>query len=319
MQYQETFKAYMAGDALDDDLKSPDRYSPHLSLLCAILSDLAYQPIKAETLNETLAALECKFVKGLLDKKPGTQGFVAIHNDNKFAVIAYRGSEKKFRDWATDLEIKLDSDGAGNHLHRGFREAVENTSLPANAAIGDDIPVLLCGHSLGGALAAMHAVTTRSKNMHAIYTIGQPRIGRIDPANQLSGLGYFRIVNDADIVPRVPYAVMGYRHFGALVRCDHPLPLSAVIYEDTQKTAADEIRKYLNDKHRERLTAISSRIHGWTDQALGWLGMGKGNSEPPDVDNEEKNALRKMLADIAEPAADHSAAQYVDQLGRDVT
>ena len=238
-------------------------------------------------------------------------------------MIAYRGSEKKFQDWRTDFKIKLEDDNTtGNKLHRGFKKGVGNTVKPANSAVGKKMPVIMCGHSLGGALAVMHAVLAAPANLNAIYTIGQPRIGQIAPTNQLPGVGFFRVVNDADIVPRVPYAIMGYRHFGSLVRCDKPLPLNAVDYKDTQASAAAEVLKYagdLADSGKQLVKATAIKVHGRLDQLKGWLGLGNGNSEPSEAGDEEKEELRKLWREIKDPAADHSASEYVDQLGRDVT
>jgi hypothetical protein len=57
----------------------------------------------------------------------------------------------------------------------------------------------------------------------AVYTFGGPRVGNAAwAANYDSLLGYrtFRIVNEEDIVPRVPGYLMGYRHVGSEVFFD---------------------------------------------------------------------------------------------------
>src|SRR6202008_4848353 len=87
------------------------------------------------------------------------------------------------------------------------------------------------GHSLGGALAAITALTLAEfghvalrppgyPRLAGLYTFGQPMVG--DPAfaewaeGQLGPLT-FRYVNDDDLIPRLPSRFEGkYRHFGML-------------------------------------------------------------------------------------------------------
>ncbi len=50
-----------------------------------------------------------------------------------------------------------------------------------------------------------------------VYTFGQPRVGDRNFArlyNRFHGKQTFRVVNDQDIVPRVPGVLLGYRHCG---------------------------------------------------------------------------------------------------------
>ncbi|HXZ96344.1 MAG TPA: lipase family protein [Burkholderiales bacterium] len=79
-----------------------------------------------------------------------------------------------------------------------------------------DIPVFMTGHSLGGALASL-AACPRPPAM--LCTFGCPRVADSMLAQALDGrnVRVFRIVNSTDIVPRVPSAIWGFRHFGRLV------------------------------------------------------------------------------------------------------
>ncbi|HUL41385.1 MAG TPA: lipase family protein [Burkholderiales bacterium] len=79
-----------------------------------------------------------------------------------------------------------------------------------------DIPVFMTGHSLGGALACL-AACPRPPAM--LYTFGCPRVADSELARALDrrNIPVFRIVNSTDIVPRVPSAFWGFRHFGTLV------------------------------------------------------------------------------------------------------
>jgi hypothetical protein len=73
------------------------------------------------------------------------------------------------------------------------------------------------GHSLGGAIAALAAASWAKQKLRAVYTFGQPAVARDRALEQLTNAlagRYHRLVNDADIVPRVP---PGYRHAGHLL------------------------------------------------------------------------------------------------------
>jgi hypothetical protein len=87
--------------------------------------------------------------------------------------------------------------------------------------------LFITGHSLGGALAMLHAgmlfyfgeheVTDR---LGAVYSIGQPRVGDEEFGEfMLQNLGlerYFRVVYCNDVVPRVPFddPVFKFKHWG---------------------------------------------------------------------------------------------------------
>jgi hypothetical protein len=98
---------------------------------------------------------------------------------------------------------------------------------------------MITGHSLGGALAVLcaHILQAEGWTVHSVYTFGQPRVGdrafaaaynglKAGQASSLSfetdrpdacptlGSQTFRLVNENDIVPRLPGWVLGYRHAG---------------------------------------------------------------------------------------------------------
>ena len=85
----------------------------------------------------------------------------------------------------------------------------------------------IAGHSLGGAIAelcAAQAWFVSHVPIQGVYTFGQPRVG--DDAfakivHDALGLRIVRFVNDQDIVPRVPFYGMGFRHYGTQIFFDH--------------------------------------------------------------------------------------------------
>ncbi|MDT2044718.1 lipase family protein, partial [Providencia stuartii] len=62
----------------------------------------------------------------------------------------------------------------------------------------------ICGHSLGGALALLHASELRNNNP-LLYTYGSPRVFTGSGVNALESIIHFRHVNDADTVTSVPF------------------------------------------------------------------------------------------------------------------
>lgn len=76
--------------------------------------------------------------------------------------------------------------------------------------------VVATGHSLGGALASIAAGVLRSRGVTVdLYTYGAPKVGLEGISQYLSattrGQNY-RVTHKADPVPKLPPALLGYRH-----------------------------------------------------------------------------------------------------------
>jgi triacylglycerol lipase len=147
-----------------------------------------------------------------------TQGFVARQEDAVF--VSFRGTEPiNVDDWLSDVNFhqrKLHASVPGL-VHGGFALALEEIMQPMLDAVvelsgGDRTRLFVTGHSMGGALAVLAAALLRfeaGRNVAAVYTYGQPRVG--DPEfssafDTILGGVTFRYVNDLDIVPHVPPA-----------------------------------------------------------------------------------------------------------------
>ena len=139
-------------------------------------------------------------------------------------VIAFRGTSS-LRDWITDAEFPLrPMTGSNGRVHEGFLRAWDNIQtlllarvFPAGTDKATLKPMVITGHSLGGALAALCAYCLNDLGLpiHSVYTFGQPRTGDAKFATAYSaelGDRTFRVVNENDIVPRTPGWLMGYRH-----------------------------------------------------------------------------------------------------------
>jgi len=189
--------------------------------------------------------------------------------DRSVAILCFRGTEPtNVINWLTDLTVSPESFLAG-HVHGGiFRnfqaiwplvdKALElvqsgvevtdvNVQRMADAHSGkadgegllrtaganlDTLKSLyVCGHSLGGAMAALAAanILTVGKyrslcdKFRGVYTYGAPMVATPDLADVLdASIGHlvFRHVYKNDLVPRLPpYTTGRFRHFGREYAC----------------------------------------------------------------------------------------------------
>lgn len=158
-----------------------------------------------------------------------TQAFV-IEGENSI-IISFRGTEPtSLTDWMSDLNTALVGGPGGGLVHEGFQMALlaiwkdllEYLFTLRNGST-DKKTLWITGHSLGGALATLAAAKLRLEReqpVNGVYTFGQPRVGDIKfrQAYDLDmGARHFRLVHNNDIVPRVPFRAMSYRHAGQLV------------------------------------------------------------------------------------------------------
>jgi hypothetical protein len=97
-------------------------------------------------------------------------------------------------------------------------EAQNNTLAAIKRAQAQypDYKVIATGHSLGGALAALAAGVLRSQGTSVdLYTYGQPKIGLESIAEYISNTDKgqtFRVTHKNDPVPKLPPALLLYRH-----------------------------------------------------------------------------------------------------------
>jgi triacylglycerol lipase len=191
-----------------------------------------------------------------------TDTHVVMTEHDDCTVIAFRGT-KDLRNWITDAEFQKQKLGKQKaemgSVHAGFLAAVESVMPALTARLTGSsgqrsalsLPIVLTGHSLGGALAVLGAFLLAQQGfpVHSIYTFGQPRVGDRAFAAAYNGLSVgqagnllpgadrleacptptdrleacptlggrtFRVVNQNDIVPRLPGWLLGYRHCGQL-------------------------------------------------------------------------------------------------------
>ena len=94
------------------------------------------------------------------------------------------------------------------------------TLRPRDAAMGPSASVEITGHSLGGALATLYTLdNSRTDQLHApmICTFASPFVGDGTFASAFNALGLtsWRVVNQPDIVPKIPPEILGFTHINS--------------------------------------------------------------------------------------------------------
>lgn len=189
----------------------------HTALSLGLASELAYSPAAAvRTQALAWGFQDCAFVEAR-----AAQGFVA--SSREVVLVSFRGTEST-SDWLSNLQVVPQSVAGLGRVHGGFwgQFAALQAELETRLAERQGVPLVITGHSLGGAIALLAAaIWAGQRPVHALYTYGQPAVAQGEASAAIGGAlagRYHRLVNDADIVPRVP---PGYRHSGHLLQFDN--------------------------------------------------------------------------------------------------
>lgn len=148
-----------------------------------------------------------------------TQAFLLRHQNNIFLI--FRGSQQ-LQDWSTNLNLRLrefqvsavqGSVPPYGRVHLGFFDAWHSVEKIVVHHLQKwwtpKTNLWIAGHSLGGALANMSAISLECQGFHVsgMYTFGQPRIADwklVNNANATMKDRLFRYANNNDVVPLIP-------------------------------------------------------------------------------------------------------------------
>jgi triacylglycerol lipase len=201
------------------------------AVACAFAADAAY---KSNNEVRELAAgwgftetrfFDCQGTQACILGKPG------------LVLLVFRGTEPdKIEDIATDLRVRKVGGPLAGRIHRGFLMAlltvwddydtpdgrhtgIEHAMKEVREKVGGSPATWITGHSLGAALATLAAafLLEEGRPVQGIHTFGCPRVGDSDfvtALNARSGMRNYRMVNNNDIVTRVPPRSFGYDHAG---------------------------------------------------------------------------------------------------------
>jgi len=183
------------------------------SLLFAELSNIAYlDPDRVEPIVSAAGFDHIDYIE-----RDGSQAYIF---DNAWdSIIACRGTEPtEWNDIKADIDaVSVVAETIGR-VHRGFKNEVDDLwPVLEQHLLENGKSLWFCGHSLGGAMAAICAGRCFLSHIpgvpSGVFTFGSPRVGNKRYVNHVK-LDYFRWVNNNDIVTHVPPAWMRYRHTG---------------------------------------------------------------------------------------------------------
>lgn len=145
----------------------------------------------------------------------GTRGLVEEINNANVGLVRFRRAGRVHRGFSRLYERCLACPVSGPK--RPLAEYVRKEA--ANR------PVAVTGHSLGAALATLCAADLALRHRFAdlrVVTFASPRVGSAEFARAFDKRvpRCWRIVNEPDAVPALPFAGMGYHHAGRPVRVD---------------------------------------------------------------------------------------------------
>jgi predicted lipase len=168
--------------------------------------------------------------------------FGYIISDGARYGIVMRGTETT-AEWFDNVEfIQDDFVVAGRNygaIEDGFYEVFQaiNVLAPDGTPLGTlelwlgtlppTTPVVVTGHSLGGAVATIAAAQTAIQgSLTQLYTFASPLVGDshfVAAFNALPNLASYRIYNRHDLVPKVPPQELGFAHVDVGIAIDSTL------------------------------------------------------------------------------------------------
>ena len=133
-----------------------------------------------------------------------------VHEEDCTVWVAIEGSDESV-DWRRNLEFVFTADD----VHAGFANyatLLMAQMLAAGVNLRLSKRLILCGHSLGGAVATIIASHLQENFPHlGLITFGSPRPGG-RKFRQRIAVDHMRFVHGDDIVPHLPSNLLGFRH-----------------------------------------------------------------------------------------------------------
>lgn len=139
----------------------------------------------------------------------GTEGIVDFLDDFEFQMVDFYlisnggKTEYGFTRFYESFSFVDPNSGDSQKLEDYLRELSKKTSFT------------VAGYSMGGALATLHAVVLAERNFSVdTYLFASPMVGNAAFVKTYNALvqNSYRIVNQPDIVPKLPGILLGYEH-----------------------------------------------------------------------------------------------------------
>jgi triacylglycerol lipase len=206
------------GTSARPQVKHPVDFSEILSY--ALMAHFAYQP---DSIIEKFYRNYSLSVGRLSSEK--VSYFILTDAKNSIQYLSIQGT-KYFRNIVLDMEFSERTDSViGARLHRGFDKTARELyrELENRKQLNPDLPVIITGHSLGGATGVICALYLAKSGytIRKVITFGQPRITDAEGARMFDRIPLLRVVNYGDIIPFLPSNEenstapdKNYTHFG---------------------------------------------------------------------------------------------------------
>ena len=206
-----------------------------------------------------------------------TSTTVYIAKRKTIDVIAFRGTEQKL-DWLTDALV-VPVPYAGRLCHGGFAMAHKSIWKRLQRYIDLDKRTLICGHSLGGALAELTAAKLWKKHSNLnLITFGKPNTffkGFKQPMTTLDN--QISCVQGSDLIARIPRLCYG------------PSKSQTMLYFGNNGVDFVNPDKLTRDEDRRIADAISDHfMEGYKKRLTGFL------------DDQEKKPNKKLGEELLE-------------------
>ncbi len=297
----------------------------------AWLSQLAYETHDKEDEGKVSDVLrEWQLIRAAPLKSPETGSSLQVDTDGLIVtsrnatIVAFAGTDPLVvEDWLTDLDARPSKD----NIHSGFQAGVESVWSQITSAIGKSAaaqtPIVVTGHSLGGALAVVAAKFLRERlqlQVDAVYTFGMPRcLGSaiVDDYERSLGATTYRLVHGRDIVPTLPPSAFDFRHVGRLLQCPQDDQFDAAFLSDARCDKPDFLDLDFLDLLDEAVRAGLSPLD--VAKILRKIGRiveiikGRGRSTPS-----QPGLLGKVISLLPSPIRHHVPSQYLRALGFNV-
>ncbi len=203
----------------------------------------------------------------------GTECMVSWNKDS--IIVAFRGTEMKslsaFHELRTDLNTAPVDFDKGSKVHKGFLKGLQEIwegeeglklFLETLSAEAPSRSMWICGHSLGGALAAL--CFARLEKASGLYIYGAPRIGDGEFVRICDNRPVWRVEHGRDPIPLVPPDVpalnFNFKDMGKLIYIDYR---GEILFERPLVTVEEEKSKVLLNISQQRKRRESLSVEGF--------------------------------------------------------
>lgn len=188
---------------------------------------LDYLDIAMMSYSDSPTVEDFKIIKEYNNKETGVQYFIGERNGK--IILSFRGSDE-LKDWITNFKFWQKTVPYGNtetkvKIHSGFYEAYQTVRNDILNFFDDYLIehkvncIDMVGHSLGGGILILCAVDLQfhhPKIQYNVVTFGCPRVGNKAFAKSYNKrlVKTLRVENGNDIVTKLPFKILGFKHVG---------------------------------------------------------------------------------------------------------